>query len=282
MEGTCFTIDVEGKQYVVTAKHVIDGHPFPSDIDLHHDKTWKPERAELVGFGPAGVEVAVMVLARQLSPTLPLEPSCTELFWGQDVHFLGFPYGHFGDVGQTNGDFPIPFVKRAAVSSMSPGGSSPRIIYLDGFFWRSSRLPRRIHGALGCCCSCFRFPVPGGAHLPGRHKYRAHLSIQHRNHSQSRHLPRRCARQSESHWVHTLTVLADHGVKADPIAFNPPVTFDVRKGAEEQGFPSFQAPFFRIENNIATCLMGNHPPELFRVMAEGYLKTRGVFGPVPE
>lgn len=131
-EGTCFTIDIEGKQYVVTAKHVINGQSFPSDIHLLHEKTWKPERADLVGIGPTGVDVAVMTLSRQLSPTLPLEPSCAELFWGQDVHFLGFPYGLFGDVGQANGDYPIPFIKRAAVSGMSPHGSSPRIIYLDG------------------------------------------------------------------------------------------------------------------------------------------------------
>jgi hypothetical protein len=73
-----------------------------------------------------------------------------------------------------------------------------------------------------------------------------------------------------------------HGVKAESIAFDPPLTFDVRKGDREQGFPSFQAPFFRIEKNVATCVMGNYPPELFRVMAEGYLKARGVFGPGPE
>jgi hypothetical protein len=28
--------------------------------------------------------------------------------------------------------------------------------------------------------------------------------------------------------------------------------------------------------------MGNYPAELFRVMADGYLKARGVFGPAPD
>jgi hypothetical protein len=73
-----------------------------------------------------------------------------------------------------------------------------------------------------------------------------------------------------------------HDVKAEPIAFSPPVTFDTRKRAEGRAFPSFQAPFFRIENDTATCLMGNYPTELFRVMAEGYLKARGVLGSVAE
>jgi hypothetical protein len=73
-----------------------------------------------------------------------------------------------------------------------------------------------------------------------------------------------------------------HGVKAEPIVFTPPVTFDVRKGAEKQGVPSFQAPFFRVDGDAATCLMGNYPRELFRVMADGYLKARGVFSSPPK
>jgi len=73
-----------------------------------------------------------------------------------------------------------------------------------------------------------------------------------------------------------------HGVKAVPIAFNPPVEFDVRKGAEANGFRSFQSPFFRIEGNTATCLMGNYPRELFQVMAEGFLEARGIVVQVPK
>jgi len=73
-----------------------------------------------------------------------------------------------------------------------------------------------------------------------------------------------------------------HGVKAEAITFKPPVTFDVRKGAEAQGFPSFQDPFFQIRNDVANCIMGNYPRELFQVMAEGYLKARRVLGPGPK
>jgi hypothetical protein len=71
-----------------------------------------------------------------------------------------------------------------------------------------------------------------------------------------------------------------HGVQAVPITFTPPFTFDIEKERGWQEPSYFQAPYFRIEHNVATCLMGNYPPELFRVMAEGYLKARGVFGPL--
>ena len=70
-----------------------------------------------------------------------------------------------------------------------------------------------------------------------------------------------------------------HGVEAEPIMFDPSLTFDMQKGAREQGFPSFQAPFFRIDKNVAVCVMGNYPRELLRVMAEGYLRARGVLVP---
>ena len=73
-----------------------------------------------------------------------------------------------------------------------------------------------------------------------------------------------------------------HGVKAEPIAFRPPVTFDTRKMAEEQAFPSFQAPFFRIENDTGNLRDGQLPERVFRVMAEGYLKARGVLGSAVE
>jgi hypothetical protein len=69
-----------------------------------------------------------------------------------------------------------------------------------------------------------------------------------------------------------------HGVKAIPIAFNPPVTFSISKERNWHNPSYFQAPFFRIEGDVATCLMGNYPAELYKVMAEGYLMYRGVFG----
>jgi hypothetical protein len=71
-------------------------------------------------------------------------------------------------------------------------------------------------------------------------------------------------------------------VKPERIVFDPPVRFDTL------GLPDFQVkreyppPLFRVDGRTAVCLMGNYPAELFRVMADGYLKARGVFGPAPD
>ncbi len=50
---------------------------------------------------------------------------------GQEVFFLGFPYNLFADIGATNRDFPLPFVKRATLSSMS-NDPNEDILFLDG------------------------------------------------------------------------------------------------------------------------------------------------------
>ena len=38
--GTCFMIDIDSKQYLVTAKHVVDGFPQSGIIDLYHGGDW--------------------------------------------------------------------------------------------------------------------------------------------------------------------------------------------------------------------------------------------------
>ena len=83
--GTCFTIDVNGKQYLVTAKHVVEGQRFPRIVDLFRQDAWDPVNTQLVGLGPGTVDIAVLTVDRQFSPAFPLEPSMVGMVWGQDV-----------------------------------------------------------------------------------------------------------------------------------------------------------------------------------------------------
>ncbi len=70
-----------------------------------------------------------------------------------------------------------------------------------------------------------------------------------------------------------------HGVKPVPIVFAPTLRFDTKGMSAKEIATKFPAPLFRREPGSAICVMGNYPDELFRVMAEGYLKARGVFDP---
>ncbi len=131
-QGTCFTIDIDGKQYLITAKHCIKGISKSDRIQILHQKEWKYLDVVLLGESEDKFDIAVFRPTIQLSPSFPLEPSSANLSYGQDVYFLGFPYSLSGDVGELNREFPLPLVKKAIVSMMLPGENGLESLYLDG------------------------------------------------------------------------------------------------------------------------------------------------------
>lgn len=130
--GTCFTIDVNSKQYLVTAKHVVKDLNGTCDIRIFHENQWKNIQVTVVGHCKGDIDISVLTAQLQLSPTNPLEATSARLAYGQDVFFLGFPYGMKGDVGSLNRDFPLPFVKKAIVSCMYITDNGTQINLLDG------------------------------------------------------------------------------------------------------------------------------------------------------
>lgn len=129
--GTAFAIDRNGKQYMVTARHVIEDIASIDRIDIYHEKRWKTVSVDIVGVSADGVDVAVLACSIQLAPPWPLEASSRELIYGQPVYFLGFPFGWRWEIGpkKLNRDFPMPFVKSGIFSASDEALS---IIYIDG------------------------------------------------------------------------------------------------------------------------------------------------------
>jgi hypothetical protein len=84
-----------------------------------------------VGHASGDVDISVLALGFQLSPTRPLTPTGAGIGFGQDVYFLGFPYNLFTDIGANNRDFPVPFIKKAIVSSITKVGDA-EVTFLDG------------------------------------------------------------------------------------------------------------------------------------------------------
>lgn len=135
--GTAFTIDVDRKQYLVTAAHMLSN--FVNDvIEIYHEDKWKTITCKLVGKGQydprtnnGEPDVAVLAPALQLSPTFPLPPTTSNLVLGQAIYFLGFPYGRAQHVQkELNRDFPLPLVKGGLLSAISTKDSG--ILLLDG------------------------------------------------------------------------------------------------------------------------------------------------------
>lgn len=131
--ATGFLIDVDGKQYLVTAKHFVPEVTDIAILELLHDGSWKQIPAQLVGHGPGKIDITVFALPRALvASDYVLKPDMGGIVLGQEAFFLGFPYGLFGDAGDINSNYPVPFVKRATVSSVSVSETGPAIVFLDG------------------------------------------------------------------------------------------------------------------------------------------------------
>ena len=128
-QGTCFTIDADNRQYIITAKHLVKSMAGRATVQIKHEEIWKCLEVNLVGHCGGDVDISVLAGGIQLSPTFPLLASRGGLTLGQDCYFLGFPYGLASDVGELNRDFPLPLVKKATVSTLD---SAPRPLLLDG------------------------------------------------------------------------------------------------------------------------------------------------------
>lgn len=127
--GTAFTTDRDGRQYLVTARHVVEGIVPGETIDVWHEERWKALKIDVVGIGQGALDVTVLTASIQVSPVHPLEASPGGLTYGQQAYLLGFPYGHDSGGAEINRGLPIPFVKAGVVSAMEFGDVNR--IYID-------------------------------------------------------------------------------------------------------------------------------------------------------
>jgi hypothetical protein len=78
------------------------------------------------------IDVAVLALPRQLSRVLPLPADMDGLTWGQEVFFLGFPYGLHGEPAAMNEGRPFPFVVHAQHAGEFRDDHGNHVLVLDG------------------------------------------------------------------------------------------------------------------------------------------------------
>ncbi len=61
-----------------------------------------------------------------------MEATSDKLILGQDVYFLGYPFGKFSEVFGMNRGLPIPFVKKGIVSALHAKTPGNEILWIDG------------------------------------------------------------------------------------------------------------------------------------------------------
>ena len=128
-EGTGFALDVDGRQYLITARHLVEDICGSDEIEIWWNGAWASLAVSLTGH--SDVDVSVLSPHRQLAyPEMVLAVAGPEQFYiGQDVLFAGFPLG-LQSVPH-DGPFPVPLLKKAMVSALS--GTGPKApLYLDG------------------------------------------------------------------------------------------------------------------------------------------------------
>jgi|SRR3989344_1777776 len=137
--GTCFSIDVNGKQYLVTARHVLqikdangkvtEEFKTAETVELLQDNKWISQLGTLIGHSDIA-DISVFTIPTNI-PAHPLPATMQGFAYGQELYFLGFPYGLKSDIGTLNRNFPLPFVKKGILSAMffnEPG----KFFFIDG------------------------------------------------------------------------------------------------------------------------------------------------------
>jgi S1-C subfamily serine protease len=159
--GSAFTIEVDGKQYLITARHLLNGFGSEGEIELWTEGRWSKARARAIYPSKEVVDIAALDLGRPVTITFPLEPSSGGLTLGQQVYFLGYPYGlgTLASAPAPPGFGELPFLKSGIVSAVDDRDPEASILYLDGqnnpgfsggpiVFWHSASRGFRVAGVV--------------------------------------------------------------------------------------------------------------------------------------
>jgi len=132
VQGTAFTMDVDGKRYLITAQHVI-GTNSTGSISIESTSGQEQIDIELVGHSTPKLDVSVMRPSKPIHDhcfrTEPQNSESSSIVICEDVYSCGFPLGLSTDVFYfPNFPYPIPLLRRWMVS-----GFDTDQYFLDGF-----------------------------------------------------------------------------------------------------------------------------------------------------
>lgn len=128
--GTAFTLQVDGGQYLITAKHLVRGLKADGTEETINimklnaqasDTKWEPLKVRVFPCHDP-IDIAVLVADKALILNMPLEPKPLKMFYGQEAYFLGFPFGLSMTGGGLDAPYPIPILKRGTLAAFSDEG----------------------------------------------------------------------------------------------------------------------------------------------------------------
>jgi hypothetical protein len=129
LSGTAFTIERNGKQYLITARHLVKGLP-PKDaqIEVLVNGSWTTLKGNIILPKNEEEDVAAFTLSHDL--TVKFDIGVTTLIApGQTGYFLGYPHGWYTNASGVR----LPFVKRLSLSAVAETKNGTVFYYFDGF-----------------------------------------------------------------------------------------------------------------------------------------------------
>jgi hypothetical protein len=133
--ATAFTIDVDGREYLITAKHVVKQLRDEDKIDILTNDGWSSLIVKIFRCDDP-IDIAVLVPPHQLTINFELSFDKGQFFFGQDAYFLGFPYGiQNAAVNGANGPYPLAIIKKGIISGSITENANKKavVVLLDGY-----------------------------------------------------------------------------------------------------------------------------------------------------
>jgi hypothetical protein len=125
--GSGFAIDFDGRQYLVTARHIIEDIVADNRVSIHVRGEWHDASVNWIEIDNS-IDAIVLIFPQLLTKGKQFKPGGSYVY-GQDVYFLGFPFG-WNQYLEPDWLFPMPFAKKGIVAGWS--GNEKDVFYIDG------------------------------------------------------------------------------------------------------------------------------------------------------
>ena len=130
--GTAFTVEVDGQQYLITARHNIGKPEAKIEIKLFLDSAWRSFKVRAIYPDNDSVDIVALDVGKKVTVDFSFEPTSQDITIGQQVYFVGYPWGLGSRGGLHGGIAEFPFVKSGVLSAIDSRQTDAVIFYVDG------------------------------------------------------------------------------------------------------------------------------------------------------
>lgn len=129
--GTCFALEADGRQYIITARHLVEGIRDHDSVRVFLGQRWQEIKVKTIFPRNPKTDIVALVSNRKVAQRMDIPTAEAAIPIGQELYFLGFP---FGLSTQIDGPLPkpIPFINHAFLSAVDSRFCSGNVLYLDG------------------------------------------------------------------------------------------------------------------------------------------------------